>query len=69
MSTLTCEDQRPGKAKLWESGDALLVIYEAEIRQTGGVSQPGALDLNAERASLAKEQADAAELKNAQLGI
>lgn len=63
-STLTCEDLGPGKAKLWDSAEALQVIYEAEFKRNGGPAA-GALDLNAERARAEKERADKLELENA----
>lgn len=63
-STLTCNDLGPGKAKLWDSGDALQVIYEAEFKKNG-VPVCDGLDLNQERTRESKERADKLELENA----
>ncbi len=64
-STLTHEDQGPGKAKLWESVDSLAVIYEVEFSYSGCVNDDE-LDYNRERARAEKERADKLELNNAE---
>lgn len=63
-STLTYDDQGPGKAKLWNSGEACLAIYKTELEKDSGAG--GALDYNIERARAEKERADKLELDNAE---
>lgn len=58
LKPLQAGDQ--GKAHLWDSAAALEMIYSPAT-----VDGDGALDLNAERARLASEQADKVELENA----
>ena len=60
------KDMGQGRPKLYDSVEALCVVLRPEIEST---MMPEAVDLdyNAERARLAKEQADEKELKNQQL--
>lgn len=53
----------PGGANLWESKEVLPALYAGTVSVDG---DGRALDLNAERARLAKEQADKVELDNAE---